>query len=39
MTDNGKSAKVHMVNGAQVRTFIIHDKMCEIQSCVKACNI
>ena len=32
MTDYGKSTKVRMVNESQVRTFIISDKTCEIQS-------
>ena len=39
MTDNGKSTKAHMVNESQVRTFIINDKTCEIQSCVRAYNL
>ena len=39
MTDNGKLTKVHMVNESQGRTFIINDKTCEIQSCVRACNL
>ena len=39
MTDNCKSTKVRMVNEWQVRTFIINDKKCEVQSCVRACNL
>ena len=41
MTDNCKSTKERMVNESQVRTFIINDKTCEIQSCVRltACNL
>ena len=39
MTDNCKSTKVRMGNEWQVRTFIINDKKCEVQSCVRACNL
>ena len=39
MTDNGKLTKVHMVNKSQVRIFIINDKTCEIQPCVRACTL
>ena len=39
MTDNGKPTKAHMVNDSQARTFIINDKTCETQSCVRACNL
>ena len=40
MTNNGKLTIVRMVNESQLsRTFIINDKTCEIQSCVRACSL
>ena len=37
--DDCKSPKVRMLNEWQVRTFIFNDNTCEIQFCVRACNL